>query len=502
MKIFSSRRNGFLEIVIFSLILGGISLTRLYSYILFHSIAESISIVIATVIFIIAWTMRKEIDNSFFLVLGISSLFVAVLDNIHTLAYPGMNIIAGADTNLASQFWIATRYLQALSILGSIWAINKKKRPKLLVGLYFLITLTVIILILSGFFPNTFIEGSGLTPFKIISEYIIILIISVVFILFYYVRREFEKNMYYYINAFLAAFIISELSFTFYTSAYGLPNLIGHIFKIIAFYFLYKSIIQISLRNPLQVLFRKLNVSRNNFKDAYNRADFLMHLIAHDINNILQVIQLEVGKCKRSIKSSDNVKSFEKDLHVIENQINDGSKLVSNIVNLLKLEKEDIGLKKREVNHMLENKVAQIRERYQNRELDIQIKSSEEHIYVCANELLKQMFENVLSNAIKHNKDVPLEILIRITRKSLENERYIKMEFIDNGKGITDERKELLSDEDLTFKKSGEGMGLGLSLVKKIIDQFNGKMWMKDRTKGDHTKGSNFIVLLPEVEKR
>jgi signal transduction histidine kinase len=40
-------------------------------------------------------------------------------------------------------------------------------------------------------------------------------------------------------------------------------------------------------------------------------------------------------------------------------------------------------------------------------------------------------------------------------------------------------------------------MGLGLSLVKKTIDRYNGKIWVEDRIKGDHTKGTNFIILIP-----
>jgi len=45
------------------------------------------------------------------------------------------------------------------------------------------------------------------------------------------------------------------------------------------------------------------------------------------------------------------------------------------------------------------------------------------------------------------------------------------------------------------------GMGLGLSLVKKIIESYHGQIWVEDRVKGDSTRGSNFVLLIPEVKK-
>jgi signal transduction histidine kinase len=42
-------------------------------------------------------------------------------------------------------------------------------------------------------------------------------------------------------------------------------------------------------------------------------------------------------------------------------------------------------------------------------------------------------------------------------------------------------------------------MGMGLSLVKKIVDKYGGKIWVEDRIKGNHNEGSNFVVLLKEA---
>ena len=77
---------------------------------------------------------------------------------------------------------------------------------------------------------------------------------------------------------------------------------------------------------------------------------------------------------------------------------------------------------------------------------------------------------------------------------------YIKFEFKDNGIGIEDEKKENLFQRSYYEDISKGGMGMGLSLVKKIVDKFNGKIWVENRINGDYTKGSNFILLLREAQ--
>jgi len=95
----------------------GLYLTSLYHYLLFHSLAEIFSITIACGIFMIAWNSRQFFANNYLLFIGIAYLFVAGVDLIHTLAYKGMGVFEGYETNLATQLWIATRYMVSLSLL-------------------------------------------------------------------------------------------------------------------------------------------------------------------------------------------------------------------------------------------------------------------------------------------------------------------------------------------------------------------------------------------------
>src|SRR4030067_1201204 len=105
-SIFSKR---YLSILMGILVFLGLYLTSLYSYPLFHSLAELFSIVIACGIFMIAWNSRRFIDNNYLLFVGIAFLFVATIDLIHTLGYKGMGVFQGYETNLPTQLWIAAR---------------------------------------------------------------------------------------------------------------------------------------------------------------------------------------------------------------------------------------------------------------------------------------------------------------------------------------------------------------------------------------------------------
>lgn len=258
------------SLIVFALILFLIYLTHFYSFLLFHTIAEIFSVVIAFGIFMIGWNTRKNIESSIFLVLGVSLLFIGSIDLIHTLAYSGMNIFEGYDTNLPTQLWIAARYLQAVSFLLAFLLMYKKINPNHLVIGYAIVTTLLVILIFARLFPVCFIEGIGLTEFKIISEYIIIGILAVSIIVLYKNRKELNLTTFRFKIFSILSIIIAELNFTFYASVYDLSILIGHLFKIISFYLIYLAIVKKGLEDPLNTLFKSLKESEKFTTTALN----------------------------------------------------------------------------------------------------------------------------------------------------------------------------------------------------------------------------------------
>ena len=255
----------YFEILVFSVALLFTFFSRIYSFLLFHSIAEIFSIVIAGGVFFVGWNSRRYMENSFFLVLGVSSLFIGIIDLIHTLSYSGMAIFTGFSPNLPTSLWIAARYLQAISCLLASLLIKRIVKPIILIVSYLGATILLVVLIFVKLFPLCYIDG--LTPFKIVSEYIIILILLICLLIIFKQKIEFDKRVLILMFFSIISTMIAELAFTFYIDVYDVSNLLGHIFKIIAFYLLYKSIIQIGIKEPFNLLFRKIRRSELELKN-------------------------------------------------------------------------------------------------------------------------------------------------------------------------------------------------------------------------------------------
>ncbi|TXT61774.1 MAG: conserved membrane protein of unknown function [Promethearchaeota archaeon] len=262
----TKKPNRLKQLGFFSIILTLILITNLFNYLLFHALSELFSIIIAGGIFLIGWNSRRYMENSFFLFLGISFLFVGLIDLIHTISFKGMGILVNATANLPTQLWISARFLQAISFLVAFFLVNKKIQAKYVISSYSLGLIFIFLLLFMGIFPDCYIEGSGLTLFKIGSEYVIILMFITSIFLLYYLRNNFNPHVSILLFGALISICFSEISFTLYFDVYGIFNLIGHLLKIVGFFFIYLAIVQTGFRNPFDLLFRRLKTQEERIK--------------------------------------------------------------------------------------------------------------------------------------------------------------------------------------------------------------------------------------------
>ncbi len=247
---------------------------------------------------------------------------------------------------------------------------------------------------------------------------------------------------------------------------------------------------------------RRLKESEKKYRDAYNRANFYQDLFAHDINNILHIISSSMELISYCLKDSEKTQMILEAEDIINKQVERGAKLVSNVHTLSKLEEEEINTQPTEICELMKNAIEFVKKTYNGKTINIKIECEDEHITVNANELLQGVFENIFLNAIKYNENAEILILIKVSKNETDiNNSYYRIEFIDNGIGVPDDRKQIIFQQGNRELKGTKGMGLGLSLVKKILKSFNGKIWVEDRINNDFTQGSNFIILLPEIEQ-
>lgn len=259
-------------------IIASIYATSFYSYLLFHSLAEMVSIVVMSMVFVITWNSRKTIDNPYYLIIGISFLFLSIIAAIHALAYKGMGVFVN-DPDLPTQLWIASRYYLCLIFLVAPWFIDKKIKTS---AVLFINLLVSALLMLSVFywhnFPVAYIDGVGLTAFKIYSEYAVIGLFVISIILLSRKKQYFDRHVYSYLQIALAIMAASDFVFTLYVGVYSQLNLIGHILGIISFYLIYAVIVRKSLVDPQLVLFKKLKDSEAALRESEHKYRSLVEL--------------------------------------------------------------------------------------------------------------------------------------------------------------------------------------------------------------------------------
>lgn len=254
----------------------GIIVTTLYflshnNYLLFHSITELFSIAVAWAAFLIAWNSRERLQDGSLLILGTGLLFVGIVDLLHTVAYKGMGIFSENHANLPTQLWIAGRYLNSCGFLVATLYVSRPIRALPLFGALALLTACLVLAIFTGWFPDCFVEGRGLTGFKIASEYIVCGLMLLSGLRFHRLRRKLDPILLRLLLWAIALTILQELLFTFYVSVLGFSNFLGHIAKIGTYALIYLGVVRVGVAEPQRLLYRDLQENKERLANSEAR---------------------------------------------------------------------------------------------------------------------------------------------------------------------------------------------------------------------------------------
>jgi len=232
-------------------------------YLPLHISLEVFSLAIGSMIFAVAWSTQSYVSTVRLLILGVCALGVSVLDLLHMLSFKGMpDVVTPSDPEKAINFWLIARSLLAVGLLAAAWIPHRldswlaarSKYVWLAISLSISLIAAIWFLWLPEAFPRTFIEGVGLTTFKRAYEYVLMALFLLAALGFYlHTAHSCELNP----GNLLAAsvvFAMSEFLFTLYGDVTDIYNVLGHVYKIVGFVFLYRAVFLQVIKQPFHQL--------------------------------------------------------------------------------------------------------------------------------------------------------------------------------------------------------------------------------------------------------
>lgn len=248
-----------------------------YNYLLFHIIVEFIISMIGYIMIVIIFNTSNFAKNSTYIFLGIAYAFIGSINLLHIIAYEGMNIINFSSINTSIQLSTIARYTEAITLLIAFKFMNKQMKYGRVIISYSLVLMYSIVLLLGNeLCPTCYIHGIGITKFELVSEYVIafILIASIYFLSKNKNKYNFMEKEYNYLMAAIIFTIISQFFFTIHLEVYEVWYSIGHIFKLLSFYYMYVALIRKNLKEPYDIVFSNLNKSLDQIKKVNDSLHF------------------------------------------------------------------------------------------------------------------------------------------------------------------------------------------------------------------------------------
>jgi GAF domain-containing protein len=251
-----------------------------YSFPVFHGLIELFAASTALAIFFVSWHSRRFLDSPYVGIVGMAYLGVAVIGVLHTLAYKGTNVFPATSNDLATQLWLAGRYVAAIAFVVAPFFVNRKVDLRAALAGFSILTALLLAVIFGGIFPAAFVEGVGLTLFKVVSEYAVVVALVVALVLLVRVRASFDQRVFLLLCCSIVVSVGAELAFTLYTDPFGPANLVGHFLYAGAAFLVYRALVHVALEDPYAVLFRRLKQREEDLQFANQLSEALTRIVS------------------------------------------------------------------------------------------------------------------------------------------------------------------------------------------------------------------------------
>ncbi|MDA4118244.1 MAG: CHASE3 domain-containing protein [Thaumarchaeota archaeon] len=226
------------------------------------------------------------------------------------------------------------------------------------------------------------------------------------------------------------------------------------------------------------------------------RAELMQDILVHDIRNYNQISKGNAEMLESSLTDEKLLGLASSILNAIDGSTDliRRTRALGNILSQKDPVLETVSLKE-----SFERSLELARKAFPDR--TIEVSPGLPNAKVVADGLLDEVFINILTNAAKYTDGpkVSIDVILEeveaqdniVTRKA-----YWKMTIADHGRGISDDMKK---DALTRYMGNSKGRGLGLSIVRAlVVDRYSGRLDLRDRSAGDHTKGTTVEIWLPK----
>ncbi|WP_338739299.1 PAS domain S-box protein [Haloplanus salilacus] len=210
--------------------------------------------------------------------------------------------------------------------------------------------------------------------------------------------------------------------------------------------------------------------------------EVLNQVVRHDVRNALQLVLAYAGMLEEY--AEDDGEAYLRQILEAGREAVDITRTAGDVTKvLLRSEADRIPVTVRPV---LEEQIDDVRTSHERAIVTVEGEIPDTE--VLADDMLGSVFRNVLTNAIVHNdKQLP-----EVSVSAVADDEAVRIRVADNGPGIPDDQKEQIFEEgEKSF--DSEGTGLGLYLVRTLVNRYGGTVWVED----NDPDGSVFVVELP-----
>jgi len=289
------------------------SLNTIYQstqYLGIHTLLELVSAFIAFSVFSMVVLMRdglKEYHGKFLLFVGLGFLAVGGLGLLHALSYPGMpEFITASSIQKAIVLWLAAKYLLAVLFLYAIMRYKKGifSSPYLTQLAWALNLLVIgIALLLAGpylsLIPPLYIDGQGMTPLKKELEYGVTFLYGLILLFFLRPQKWIKESVQINITCFLIFLIGSEVALTVYGNYRDAYNLLGHLYKVIAYYYLFKAVYMAGIVTHFYILSEMAKMSAALLQGQHTIPEIL-EIQMKKLRELIPRLERIIVYCKQS----------------------------------------------------------------------------------------------------------------------------------------------------------------------------------------------------------